>query len=184
MQQTNPRERYLLVCVLPDEPQVLRAYRYLQQGGLSPESIAIVGRGYRDCDAVGFAQPIVVSRNRAFQTAAFTAVVGAGMGVAFLVATGIQVFPGNLVANVLLAVTTAGLSGALGGFLVGGGVGLVSESGESIAYRNKVERGKYLLLVEGGEALVEQATRLLRDAPCESTQRYYFRPPQGRDTIS
>jgi len=175
MNSPATRERYLLIACVADETSALGAYRTLQKGGLSPECMAIVGQGYRDCDAVGFAQPIPVAKSRAYQTAAFTGVAGAVMGLAFLVATKIQVFPGNLFLNILLAVTSAGLSGAMGGFLVGGGVGLVSESGESSAYRNQVDRGKYLLLVEGTEDLVEQARQLLENTPRESLQRYYFR---------
>ncbi len=176
MQQTNRAERHLLVSVLANEAEALRAYRILQLGGVSPENMAIVGAGYRDCDAVGFARPTQVARTRAYRTAAFTSVVGAIMGLAFLFTTGIQVFP-NLYLNILLALTTAGISGAVGGFLVGGGVGLVFESGESIAYRNKVNQGKYLLLVEGAESLVIQSEDRLKSAPCESSRRYYFRPP-------
>jgi len=170
------QERYLLVAVVPSEAEALRAFRHLQQGGFSPENVAIVGRGYRDCDAVGFAKPLDVSRDRAYRTSAFAGVVGAGMGLAFLVATPVRVFD-NMVLNVLLAVVTAGLAGAMGGFFVGGGVGFVSESSESISYRNKVDRGKYLILVEGGESLVGKAYDHLQQVPTESLQRYYFRPP-------
>ncbi len=173
---TAARDRYLLVSVVANEAQALGLYRLLQRSGLSPENVAIVGSGYRDCDAVGFAKPLDVSRQRAFRTAAFTGVIGAVMGLAFLAATPVRIFD-NMILNILLAITTAGLSGAMGGFLVGGGVGLLSESGESISYRSKVERGKYLVLVEGAETLVEKADAVVKAFQCESTQRYYFRPP-------
>ncbi|WP_287129335.1 hypothetical protein [Candidatus Cyanaurora vandensis] len=177
MNPTNTRERYLLVAVLPDESLALRAYRLLQQGGISPANIAIVGRGYRDCDAVGFAQPLVVSRQRAYWTAALTGVIGVVMGVVFQVITAprFEVIPGNPWANWAIAAVAAGLSGAMGGFFVGGGVGYFSESGESLSYRVKVDRGKYLILVEGPESLVEESALLL-ETVSESTQRYYFRP--------
>jgi len=173
-------ERYLLVAVLTDESAALRAYRLLQQGGLSLENMAIVGKGYRDCDGVGFAEPLPVAKQRALTTATFTGLMGAVMGVVFQVITAprFEVFPGNLVANWLIAGLAAGASGAMGGFFVGGGVGFFSESGESLSYRVKVDQqGKYLVVVEGAEALVEQARVLLQGADCESTQRYYFRPP-------
>jgi len=181
MTQANPQmEKYLLVAVLANESAALRAYRLLQQGGISLENIAIVGQGYRDCDAVGFAEPLPVAKQRAFATAGFTGVVGAIMGVVFQVITAprFEVFPGNAPANWAIAALTAGASGAMGGFFVGGGVGFFSESGESLSYRVKVDQqGKYLVLVEGAEALVEQGRTLLEGAECESTQRYYFRPP-------
>jgi hypothetical protein len=89
--------------------------------------------------------------------------------------TGIPIV-GNPLVDPLLGAILAGLSGLLGGFLVGGGVGFIWESGESVFYRNRLERGSYILMVESqDESLVKNAAELLSEQPVQSAQRYYFR---------
>lgn len=175
MQTTQPRERHLIIGIFADEQAVLGGYRRLQQVGISLENLAIVGKGYRDADAVGFADPVKVAKARAVRTAAFTGILGAIFGLLFNLITKIAIIPDNRPLTLLIAALLGGVSGVLGGLIAGGGTGFIFESGESIAYRNRINKGKYLLLVEGTEALVLTAEQHLRELPTESLDRYYFR---------
>ncbi|UFP96359.1 hypothetical protein [Gloeobacter morelensis] len=179
MQSAQPREKHLIIGVYANEPIALEAFRLLQQRGMSPENVAIVGKGYRDADAVGFADPVKVAKERAWKTAGFTGLLGLVFGFLFNWLTQIDIVPDNRVLSLIIAAILGGLSGLMGGVLVGGGTGLVFESGESIAYRNRIEKGKYLLLVEGNEVLVRTAEQALRSlSTAEALDRYYFRDLQ------
>ncbi|MFQ3585767.1 MAG: hypothetical protein SNJ85_12745, partial [Cyanobacteriota bacterium] len=60
---------------------------------------------------------------------------------------------------------------------VGGGVGLSSGSGDALAYRNRLNAGKYLLILqEDTEARIREATRILRQFEPENLQGYTERP--------
>jgi hypothetical protein len=63
-------------------------------------------------------------------------------------------------------------SGAMGSFFVGGGVGLTSGSGDALPYRNRLDEGKYLIVVRGTEALTKQATNVLKPLNPENIQGY------------
>jgi hypothetical protein len=178
VQTTEPRERHLIIAVFANESAALEGFRLLQRSGFSPENVAIVGKGYRDADAVGFADPVKVAKERALRTAGFTGIVGSVMGLTFNLITHIQIVP-NQILTWAIAAFLGGISGVMGGLFVGGGVGLVLESGESISYRNRIEKGKYLLLVEGKEDMVLKAQEQLQELPPESLERYYFRNTQG-----
>ncbi|MFM6307923.1 MAG: hypothetical protein ACKPGB_06585, partial [Dolichospermum sp.] len=55
---------------------------------------------------------------------------------------------------------------------VGGGVGLFEGGGDALPYRNRLDAGKYLIVVQGSETLTRQATRILRQFDPENIQGY------------
>ncbi|HEY9666381.1 MAG TPA: hypothetical protein V6C91_06225, partial [Coleofasciculaceae cyanobacterium] len=63
-------------------------------------------------------------------------------------------------------------SGALGAFVAGGATGLTVGSGDALPYRNRLNAGKYLIVVKGTEELTRQATRVLRQFEPENIQGY------------
>ncbi len=175
MNATDSKGSHLYICILPSEQDALVSYRLLQKNGFSPANVAIVGKGYRSPDDVGFAEPKRTATQRAKSTALFAGLVGVISGAIFNKMTGIPII-GDPWVDPFLGAILAGLSGLLGGFLVGGGVGFVWESGESVFYRNRLERGSYLLMIESqDESLVKNAAELLHEQPLQSAQRYYFR---------
>jgi hypothetical protein len=64
------------------------------------------------------------------------------------------------------------MSGAMGSFFVGGGVALSTGSGDALPYRNRLNAGKYLIIVKGSETLKNQATMILRQFNPENIQGY------------
>ena len=51
-------------------------------------------------------------------------------------------------------------------------MGLVIGSGDALPYRNRLKAGKYLIVVEGSEALTRLATRTLYQFKPENIQGY------------
>jgi hypothetical protein len=51
-------------------------------------------------------------------------------------------------------------------------VGLAVGGGDALSYRNSLSAGKFLVVVRGSEALVRQATPILRRFRPESIQGY------------
>ncbi|MEO1187376.1 MAG: hypothetical protein AAFX46_23135, partial [Cyanobacteria bacterium J06636_27] len=63
-------------------------------------------------------------------------------------------------------------SGALGAIFVGGGVGLVVGGGDALPYRNRLDAGKYIVVVEGEQSINRETTRILRQFDPENLQGY------------
>jgi hypothetical protein len=51
-------------------------------------------------------------------------------------------------------------------------VGLFEGGGDALPYRNRLDAGKYLIVVQGSENLTRQATRILRQFEPENIQGY------------
>ncbi|MEB3337736.1 MAG: hypothetical protein VKJ46_09755, partial [Leptolyngbyaceae bacterium] len=60
----------------------------------------------------------------------------------------------------------------MGGVFVGGGVGLVLGGGDALPYRNRLNAGKYLVVVRGSDSLTRLATNILRRFNPENMQGY------------
>ena len=56
------RGKHLLIAVLPDELSAFEAYRLLQLHGISPENLALVGKGYTAPERVGLIEPSHIVR--------------------------------------------------------------------------------------------------------------------------
>jgi hypothetical protein len=64
------------------------------------------------------------------------------------------------------------VAGAMGSVFAGGGVGLIIGGGDALPYRNRLNAGKYLVVVKGTENQTRQATRTLRQFEPENLQGY------------
>jgi hypothetical protein len=60
----------------------------------------------------------------------------------------------------------------MGAFFIGGGVGIAMGSGDALSYRNRLSEGKFLVVVRGSEAMLRQATPILRKFRPETIQGY------------
>ena len=156
-----------LVAVLPDRIQAEAAYSALEKEGLPMKQISILGRGYKSADEYGLIDP----KEQAIKQAKFMAIwlvpFGFFAGFSFSLITNLKTFAfaGEVGDHVI-----GGISGALGSLFVGGGVGLVS--GDALPYRNRLNAGKYLVVVNGNETLTRQATTILRRFDPENIQGY------------
>lgn len=162
-----------LVAVLSNRTQAEAAYSALKKEGLPPEQIDILGNGYKNADEYGLINPNNQARKGATRLVYWLIPFGFLAGYLFNWLTGIDIFPvlgafGNHFIGGLLGAA----SGALGAYLVGGAVGLTVGSGDALAYRNRLNVGKYLIVIKGTEELKRQATRILRQFEPENIQGY------------
>lgn len=162
-----------LVAVLSDRIQAEAAYSALETEGLPMDKVAILGRGYQSADEYGLIDPNEQARKQVRLMASWLVPFGFLGGAAFNVITGLDTFAwAGEIGSPLIAGILGGLSGLLGSVFVGGGVGLVVGGGDALPYRNRLNAGKYLIVVKGSDALVRQATRSLRAFDPESLQGY------------
>ena len=162
-----------LVAVLPNRIEAEAAYTALEKEGLPTQQIDILGQGYKSADEFGLIDPNQQARKGASRLLYWVVPFGFIAGYAFNFLTGIEIFPalGGVGKHIIGGILGAA-SGALGAFFVGGGVGLAVGSGDALSYRNRLNAGKYLVVVRGSEELTRQATRVLRSFEPENLQGY------------
>lgn len=162
-----------LIAVLEDRIKAEEVYSALEIADLPMGNIAILGRGYKTADEYGLINPSQEAWKQIKLMAFWLIPFGFGAGFLFDAITGLETFPwvGQLGNQILGGILGAG-SGALGSFFVGGGVGIAFGGGDATAYRNRLNDGKYLVVVKGSEGLINQATRIMRPYKPENIQGY------------
>jgi hypothetical protein len=162
-----------LVAVLSDRIQAETAYSALESEGLPMTQVAILGRGYKTADEYGLIDPNQKAWQQTKLMATWVVPFGFAAGFAFSSITHLNTFAwagelgDHLIGGVLGAV-----SGLMGSAFVGGGVGLLVGGGDALPYRNRLNAGKYLVVVNGSEALTRRATGILRPLQPENLQGY------------
>jgi hypothetical protein len=160
-----------LVAVLPNRIEAEEAYLALEKEGIEN---TILGKGYKTADEFGLIDPKEKAIKQAKLMAFWLVPFGFFSGFTFSLISGLHTFSwageiGNHVVGGLLGAA----SGGMGSVFVGGGVGLVVGGGDALPYRNRLDAGKYLIVVQGSEGLTRQATRILRQFEPENIQGYY-----------
>ena len=162
-----------LVAVLSSQNQAEAAYSALEKEGLPEDQVDILGNGYKSAEEYGPIEPKQQAQKQAKRLSYLLIPFGFIAGYAFNVLTGIEIFPAIApLGNHILGGLLGAASGALGAYFVGGGVGLTIGSGDALPYRNRLDAGKYLVVVRGTEDLTRQATRVLRQFEPENIQGY------------
>ncbi|MEL6460382.1 MAG: hypothetical protein AAFQ91_19355 [Cyanobacteria bacterium J06621_15] len=159
-----------LVAVFPDRIEAEEAFTALEKKGIKS---TILGRGYKSADEFGLIDPKEQAKKQAKFMSFWLVPFGFFAGLSFNLITGLNTFAwagetGNAVIGGLLG---AG-SGALGAIFVGGGVGLVVGGGDALPYRNRLDAGKYIVVVEGEQSINRETTRILRQFDPENLQGY------------
>ncbi|MGB3691169.1 MAG: hypothetical protein WA865_17080 [Spirulinaceae cyanobacterium] len=162
-----------LVAVLPDRLEAEEAYTVLEKAGFSSQAVSILGRGYKSADEFGFLNPNTQAKKRARLMAVWVVPFGFAAGFAFNSITKIDIVSGigNLGNHVIGGIFGA-IAGAMGSVFVGGGVGLSLGSGDALPYRNRLNEGKYLIVVQGTEQKVDGSVSILQKFNPEEMQGY------------
>jgi hypothetical protein len=167
-----------LVAVLPDRSQAEAAYSALEREGLPNDGINILGEGYQSADEYGLIDPNVEAKKEIKRELFWLIGFGFIAGYAFNWLTAIEIIPdGTPIVNHILGGIFGAGAGALGAYFSGGAVGLTVGSGDALPYRNRLNAGKYLIIIKGPGELVDRATRILRQFEPENIQGY--REPIG-----
>lgn len=161
-----------LVAVLSDRIQAEQAYSALEKEGLPTNQVDILGSGYKSADEYGLINPNKQAIKGAKRLVYWLILFGFAAGFLFNILTGITIVPAGGIINPVIGGFLGAASGALGAFVVGGRVGLTVGSGDALPYRNRLNAGKYLIIVKGTEELTRQATRVLRQFEPENLQGY------------
>lgn len=162
-----------LIAVLKNRIEAEEAYSALEREGLPMDKVSILGKGYKSADELGLIDPKSEAKKQALRLAIWTIPFGFFAGFAFNLQTGIEIveWAGSL-GNHIIGGIFGAIAGAMGSFFVGGGVGLIFSSGDALPYRNRLNEGKYLIVVQGAANLTEQATPILRQFEPEAIQGY------------
>ncbi|MBW4614865.1 MAG: hypothetical protein KME21_16630 [Desmonostoc vinosum HA7617-LM4] len=159
-----------LVAVLSDRIQAEAASVALEKDGIKS---TILGKGYKTADEFGLIDPQEQAKKQAKLMAIWLIPFGFFAGFTFSLITGLNTFAwaGEIGNHIIGGLLGAG-SGAMGSVFVGGGVGLLVGGGDALPYRNRLDAGKYIIVVQGSETLTRQATRTLRQFEPENIQGY------------
>ncbi|MEH1967747.1 MULTISPECIES: hypothetical protein [unclassified Nostoc] len=162
-----------LVAVLPDRTKAEAAYSALEKAGLQISQVNILGNGYLSADEFGLIDPNQQAHKQTTRLLWWLIPFGFIAGYAFNYLTGIEIFPqATRFGNEFIAGLLGAVAGALGAGLIGRGVGLTASSGDALPYRNRLNAGKYLIVVTGNEDFTREATRVLRPFEPENIQGY------------
>lgn len=162
-----------LIAVLSDRIVAEEAYTALEKAKIPQSQMSILGRGYKTADEFGLIDPNQQAKKGAVFMAYWLIPFGFVGGYFFNVVAGLDTLdwagdPGNHIVGGILGA----IGGAMGSLFVGGGVGLTSGSGDALPYRNRLNAGKYLIIVQGTEAIKNKATSILRQFEPENLQGY------------
>jgi hypothetical protein len=162
-----------LIAVLSDRIKAEEAYTALEKADIPKDQVTILGNGYKTADEFGFIDPMQQAKQRAILMAYWLVPFGFAAGYFFNLITGLDTLdwagePGNHIVGGILGA----IGGAMGSIFVGGGVGLSTGSGDALPYRNRLDAGKYLIVVQGSESIKNQATKILRQFEPENLQGY------------
>jgi hypothetical protein len=162
-----------LIAVLPDRFKAEEAYTALEKADIAQSQINIVGKGYKTADEFGLIDPAEQAKKRAIFMAYWLVPFGFGAGYIFNLITGLNTFdwagePGNHILGGILGA----IGGGMGSIFIGGSVGLTTGSGDALPYRNRLDAGKYLVIVQGSQSVQQKASRILRKFEPENLQGY------------
>jgi hypothetical protein len=159
-----------LVAVLRDRIEAEAAYLGLEKEGIKS---TILGRGYKTADEFGLIDPNEEAKKQVRLMAVWLVPFGFFAGFTFSFITGLETFAwAGEIGNHIIGGLLGAVSGGLGSVVSGGGVGLIIGGGDALPYRNRLDAGKYLIVVQDSENVTRQATRILRQFDPENLQGY------------
>ncbi|NER82709.1 MAG: hypothetical protein F6K42_24755 [Leptolyngbya sp. SIO1D8] len=162
-----------LVAVLSDRIKAEEAYFALEAAKFSMKEIAILGQGYKSAEEYGLIDPADQAWKQMRLMMFWLIPFGFIAGFGFNTITGLETFPwAGVLGNQILGGLLGAGSGALGAFFVGGGVGVAFGSGDALSYRNRLNAGKYLLVVRGSDKEIRLAAPILQRLRPENIQGY------------
>jgi hypothetical protein len=162
-----------LVAVLTDRIKAESAYNELEKQGVPLSKVSILGRGYKTADEFGLIDPNEQAQKQAKLMAIWLVPFGFIGGIGFNLSTDLHTFAwAGVLGDRIISGMLGAIGGAMGSIFIGGGGGIAFGSGDALPYRNRINAGKYLIVVEGSQLLLQQATTILRKCDPENLKSY------------
>ena len=154
--------------IFPDEASAFQAYRLLHYYGISPEHLAIVGKGYSNPDHIGLLRPMQIVMRQARHWSIVVGAIGSLIAFALVLVQSHGYSNLDSLKPLWLIPAVGVVSGFFGAFL-GGLFGLFGEGTTVSVYRHHLNRGQYLLMIEGPEKLVRWGQEVLSRSSSRSS---------------
>jgi hypothetical protein len=162
-----------LVAVLADRIQAEAAYSALEKEGFPMDKVTILGKGYKTADEFGLIDPNEQALNQSKFLATWLIPFGFVAGFTFSYITGLNTFAwAGEIGNHVVGGFLGAIAGGMGSAFVGGAVGVAIGGGDALTYRNRLNAGKYIIVVQGSDSQTRRATNLLRSYEPENLQGY------------
>jgi hypothetical protein len=158
---TRSKNSRLIIAVLPDQSSAFEAYRLLQCHGISPENLALVGKGYNSPDSVGLFNPTHTAWRYAKRGMFWLGVISTATGIILYLIFRIKLANLDWYQALFTIASTSGLIGIFIGGTIGTLYGWFFKSSLSISCRTCLDRGQYLLMLEGSETLTRRGKEIL-----------------------
>ncbi len=160
-----------LIAICTDRIQAETIYSHLEFQGIPQGQLAILGRGYKTADEFGLIDPIEKGRKQAILMATWLIPFGFLAGLGFNLTTQLHTFAwAGEIGDMLISGALGAIGGGMGSLFVGGGAGVAFGSGESLPLRNRLDEGKYLVVVKGQEELLRRSRRIMEPLNPEKMQ--------------
>jgi len=160
-----------LVAVMGDRIQAEAAYTALEKANLPTTQLSIVGRGYKDLGDLSFEDPSEIGRRRMKIMSAWLVPFGFIGGVAFSLATELSTFAwAGEVGNHVVGGFLGAIGASMGSVFINGGPILALGKGDSQSYRDRLEQGQYLVVVEGNDGVIRRANPVIKQQNPELLQ--------------
>lgn len=161
-----------LVVTFSDRPQAHAAYEKLKASDLALAQIDLLGAGFRTLKDVNLYDPNQVAWQQAKRMLYWVIPFGFVAGFSFNEITHLSILEkGSPLLNHLIGGFLGAMASAMGGFTFGGGAQFLMDN-QKKPFAQRLKAGQYLLVAQGTELLVRQASRLLQSSPSDSLQIY------------
>lgn len=162
-----------VIAVFSDRNPAEAAYSALEAEQFAMDEVDILGQGYQSVDDYGLIDPAGKAWKQIKLMMLWLVPFGFIAGFGFNRITGLDTFAwAGTIGNQILGGLLGAGSGAMGAFFVSDGVGVVLGSGDALSYRDRLEDGKYVVVVKGSLTQIRAATPVLRRFRPENLQGY------------
>jgi hypothetical protein len=164
--------QYLLVFTFSDRTQAQAAYEKLKASELALVHLDLVGAGCKSLQDLKIEDPNQVAWQQAVRMLYWVIPFGFVAGFSFNDITQLTILEqASPLVNHLIGGLFGTIASAMGGFIFGGGGQFLIDR-EKMPFKKRLKSGKYLLVAQGTDLLVRQASRVLQGIPSESVQFY------------
>ncbi len=164
---------YYLIATYPNAAQAEAAYQGLQTADeLGEPELHLIHPGDDSLQQLSIFDPNQIAWTQSLRMLIWVIPFGFLAGFSFNSITQYSLWHlGNPLLDHLLGGILGGISGAMGGFTFGGGLQFIFDK-EKMLLRNRLKKGRSLVVAKGSDLLMRQAARLLQRTAAESTQVY------------